>query len=52
MQLSFWNFILAKELFAKALESVATSVLVKNNLRGKLPTTFDEICICVQGKLL
>ena len=49
MQLSFDNFILADELFAKALRSLETCVLVNNYLRGKLfsslesPTTFDEI---------
>ena len=44
----FDNFILAEELFAKALRSFETCVLVNNNLCGKLfsslefPTTFDE----------
>ena len=44
----FDNFILAKELFAKALQSLETCVLVNNNLCRKLfssvasPTTFDE----------
>ena len=44
----FDNFILAKELFAKALRSLETCVLVNNNLCGKLfslsesLTTFDE----------
>ena len=32
----FDNFILAEELFAKALRSFETCVLVNNNLRGKL----------------
>ena len=47
MQLSFDNFILAKELLGKALRSFETCVLV-NNLCGKLfsllesPTTFDD----------
>ena len=42
------NFILADELFAKVLRSLETSVLVNNNLCGKLvspiesSTTFDE----------
>ena len=49
----FDNFILAEELFAKALWSLKTCVLINNNLWGKfhkllewsleLPTTFDEI---------
>ena len=45
----FDNFILAEELFAKALRSFETCELVNNNLYGKLfssldpPTTFDEI---------
>ena len=44
----FDNFILAEELFAKALQILKTSVLVNNNLCGKLfsslesPATFDE----------
>ena len=43
------NFILAEELFAKALQSLKTCVLVSNNLWEELfsslesPTTFDEI---------
>ena len=47
--LVFDNFILAEELFAKALRSFKTCVLVNNKLCGKLfsslksPTTFDEI---------
>ena len=42
------NFILADELFAKALRSLEAYVLVNNNLCGKLypsiklPITFDE----------
>ena len=42
------NFILADELFAKALGSIETCVLVNNSLCGKfvssleLPATFDE----------
>ena len=45
----FDSFILAEELFAKALRDLETCVLVNNNLSGKLfsslesPTTFDEI---------
>ena len=45
----FDNFILAEELFAKALRSFETCVLVNNNLCGRLfsslesPTPFDEI---------
>ena len=45
----FDNFILAEELFAKALWSFETCVLVNNNLWEKLfwslesSTTFDEI---------
>ena len=45
----FNNFILAKESFAKALQSLKTFVLVNDNLWGKLfpslesPTTSDEI---------
>ena len=48
MQLSFDNLILAGELFAKALQSPETCVLVNNNLCGKLfsslesPPTFGE----------
>ena len=44
----FDNFILADELFAKALQGLETYVSVDNNLRGKLvsslesPITFDE----------
>ena len=44
----FNNFILAEELFAKALRSFETCVLVNNNLCGKSfssvrsPTTFAE----------
>ena len=44
----FYNFILAKELFAKALRILEIFVLVNKNLCGKLflssesPTTFDE----------
>ena len=44
----FDNFILADELFAKALRNLETCVLVNNNSCGKLvsslesPTTFDE----------
>ena len=44
----FDNFILAEELFAKALWSFETCALVKNNLYSKLfsslesPTTFDD----------
>ena len=47
--LVFDNFILAKELFAKALRSFETCVLVNNKLCRKLfsslksPLTFDEI---------
>ena len=43
------NFTLAEELFAKALQSLKTCVLVNINLCRKLfsslesPTTFDEI---------
>ena len=46
---AFDNYILAEELFAKALQSLETCVLVNNNLCGKLfsslesPATFDEI---------
>ena len=49
MQWSFDSFILADELFAKALRSFESFVLVNKNLCGKLfsllesPTTFDEI---------
>ena len=49
MQLRFWSFVLVRELFAKALQSLETCVLVKNNLWRKLfsslesPTTLDEI---------
>ena len=45
----FDNFVLVGELFANALESFETCVLVNNNLSRKLfssldwPTTFDEI---------
>ena len=45
----FDDFILAEELFAKALWILKTCVLVNNKLCGKLflslksPTTFDEI---------
>ena len=38
----FDNFILADELFVKALWSLETFVLVNNNLCTKIPTTFDE----------
>ena len=40
----FDSFILAKELFAKALRSFETCVLVNNNLFSSLesPATFDE----------
>ena len=44
----FNHFTLAEELFAKALWSLGTCVLVNNNLCGKLfsslesPATFDE----------
>ena len=44
----FNNFILAEELFSKALRSFETYVLVNNNLCGKLfsllesPATLDE----------
>ena len=44
----FYNFILAKELFAKALRILEIFVLVNKNFCGKLflssesPTTFDE----------
>ena len=44
----FDNFILAEELFPKALQILKTSVLVNNNLCAKLfsslesPATFDE----------
>ena len=47
--LAFYNFILAEELFAKALRSFKTCVLVDVKLCEKLfsslesPTTFDEI---------
>ena len=49
MQLSFENFILTEELFAKTLWNLETYVLVNNNLCGKLfsslelLTSFDEI---------
>ena len=45
----FDNFILADQLFAKALRSLETCVLVNNHLSGRLlpslesPITFDEI---------
>ena len=45
----FGNFILAEELFVKALRSFGTCMLVNNNLWGKLfsslesPTILDEI---------
>ena len=48
MQLSFYNFTFAEELFAKALQSFETCVLVNRNLCRKLlsllvsPTTFAE----------
>ena len=48
MQLCFDNFILAEELFSKALRSFDICVLVNNNLCGKLfcplesPTKFNE----------
>ena len=54
MQLSFDNFILAEELFAKALPSFEACVLVDSNLCRKLfsslesPTTFNEIVTSVQ----
>ena len=38
----FDNFILADELFVKALWSLETFVLVNNNLCRKIPTIFDE----------
>ena len=44
----FGSFILVEELFAKALQSLKTCVVVNNNLCGKLflslvsPTRFDE----------
>ena len=47
------NFILAKELPEKALQSFGTCVLVNNNLCQKLfsslelPTTLDEIFILI-----
>ena len=47
--LDFDNFILAEELFRKALQRFETCVLINNNLCGKLfsslesPTTFDEV---------
>ena len=46
---AYLNFILAEELFAKALQNLETCVLVTNNLCRKIfsslesPTTFDEI---------
>ena len=46
--MSFDNFILAEQLFAKAFQSFATCVLVNNNLCGKItsslesPTILDE----------
>ena len=46
--IEFNNFILAKELFAKALQRLETCVLVNNNWWGKLfsllesPSIFDE----------
>ena len=49
--MSFDNFILAEELFAKALPSFEACVLVDSNLCRKLfsslesPTTFNEIFI-------
>ena len=45
----FDNFILAEELFPKALRSFETFILVNNNLRAKLfaslesPSSFEEI---------
>ena len=48
MQLDFDSFILAEQLLTKPLRSLKTSVLVSNNLCGKLfsplesPTTFNE----------
>ena len=47
--MSFDNYILAEELFEKALRSLETCMLVNNNLSGKLfsslesPITFEEI---------
>ena len=47
--MSFENFILADEQFAKALESLETCVSINNSLCGKLisslesPITFGEI---------
>ena len=38
----FENFILAEELFAKALRSFKICVLVNSNLWGKLMSTLDE----------
>ena len=49
-QLTFWNLILAGELFAKIFTNPWNCVLVNNNLCGKLcsslesPTTLDERC--------
>ena len=49
MRLNFDNFILAERLFAKALQSLETCVLVNSNLCGKLfsslesPIIFGEI---------
>ena len=46
----FLIIVLAKELFAKALQSFETCVLVNNDLCGELfsslesPATFDVIC--------
>ena len=48
MRICLDNFIVADELFAKALRSLGTCLLVNNNLRGKTfstlesPATFDE----------
>ena len=43
--LCYWvfdNFILAEELFAKALESLETCVLVTNNLCGKISSSLKS----------
>ena len=53
-----YNFILAKELLAKVLQSFETYVLVKDNLFRKLflssesPITFDEISKLLQYHFL
>ena len=49
MQMAFDNFILAKELIAKALQSLETCVLVNNNLWGKSFSSLESSKIFGEG---